>query len=253
MSDFARKDFRPMTDRIAIVTGTSSGIGAALTDRLLAAGWQVFGVARREVKRPESAYRHIQADLADPGVAGGKIEPLLAAEFAFGGCDCLALVNNAASPGQKRAYGKQDSGTTFRNIALNLSAPMALMDMVVRARPEGARLRIVNISSGLAYRPLADAADYCASKAGLHMAGEVLAEEQHPDSAVLSYAPGIVDTEMQQSLRSESGSDFASVGVFQAMHEEGRLATPDAVVGPIVDFLEDESVSGFHQDRFEPA
>jgi benzil reductase ((S)-benzoin forming) len=127
------------------------------------------------------------------------------------------------------------------------------MDMVVRARPEGARLRIVNISSGLAYRPLADAADYCASKAGLHMAGEVLAVEDHPDTAVLSYAPGIVDTEMQQSLRSETADDFASVDVFRAMYEEGRLATPEAVVGPIVDFLGDVSVSGFYQDRYEPA
>lgn len=239
--------------KLAIVTGTSSGIGAALTDRLLAEDWQVFGVARREVKRPEPAYRHIQADLADPNVAGGMIEPLLAAEFAFGSCDCLALVNNAASPGQKRAYGKQDATVTFRNIALNLSAPMALMDIVTRARPDGARLRIVNISSGLAYRPLAAAGDYCASKAGLHMAGEVLAEEGHPDTAVLSYAPGIVDTEMQQSLRSEEASDFSSVDVFRAMHEEGRLAAPEAVVGPIVEFLEDDAASGFHVDRFEPA
>lgn len=236
--------------KLAIVTGTSSGIGAALTDRLLAEDWQVFGVARREVKRPEPAYRHIQADLADPNVAGGMIEPLLAAEFAFGSCDCLALVNNAASPGQKRAYGKQDATVTFRNIALNLSAPMALMDMVTRARPDGARLRIVNISSGLAYRPLAGGADYCASKAGLHMAGEVLAEEGHPDTAVLSYAPGIVDTEMQQSLRSESEGDFSSVGVFKAMHDEGRLAEPDDVIAPIVAFLTQESVNGFHQDRY---
>ncbi len=236
--------------KLAIVTGTSSGIGAALIDRLLAEDWQVFGVARREVKRPESAYRHIQADLADPNVAGGLIDPLLAAEFAFGSCDCLALVNNAASPGQKRGYGRQDAGATFRNIALNLSAPMALMDMVIRARPEGARLRIVNISSGLAYRPLAAAGDYCASKAGLHMAGEVLAEEGHPDTAVLSYAPGIVDTEMQQSLRSESGSDFASVEVFRAMHEEGRLAAAEDVIGPIVEFITHETVTGFHQDRY---
>ncbi len=236
--------------KLAIVTGTSSGIGAALTDRLLADGWQVFGVARREVKRTDPAYRHIQADLADPNVATGMIEPLLAAEFAFGSCDSLALVNNAASPGQKRVYGKQDAGATFRNIALNLSAPMALMDMVIRARPEGARLRIVNISSGLAYRPLAATGDYCASKAGLHMAGEVLAEEQHHDTAVLSYAPGIVDTEMQQSLRSESGSDFASVEVFKAMHEEGRLAAAEDVIVPIVEFITHETVTGFHQDRY---
>jgi len=236
--------------KLAIVTGTSSGIGAALTDRLLAEEWQVLGVARREVRRPGEAYRHVQADLSDPDVARGRIEPLLQAELVFGACECLALVNNAASPGQKRAYGQQDAAATFRNIALNLSAPMALMDMIIRARPEGARLRIVNISSGLAHRPLAAAGDYCASKAGLHLAGEVLAEEGHADTAVLSYEPGIVDTEMQLSLRSEAESDFASVDVFRAMFDEGRLAEAEDVVAPVVAFLADETVAGFHQDRY---
>ncbi len=44
-----------MTEKLAIVTGSSSGIGEALTGQLLERGWQVLGVARREVKRPESA------------------------------------------------------------------------------------------------------------------------------------------------------------------------------------------------------
>ncbi len=241
-----------MGQKLAIVTGTSSGIGAALADRLLADGWQVFGVARREVKRPESDYRHIQADLADPDVANRVIAPLLEAEFMFGAYDDLALVNNAATPGQLRSYGSQDAGATFRNLALNLSAPMALMDMAVRVRPEGARLRIVNISSGLAYRPLAGAADYCASKAGLHMAGEVLAAEAPPKTAVFNYQPGIVDTEMQQQLRGEDTGAFESVDVFKAMHEEGRLASAEAVIAPIVAFLDDDSIEGFHEDRFEP-
>ena len=133
---------------------------------------------------------------------------------------------------------------------INLSAPMALMDLAMRLRPEGAALRIVNVSSGLAYRPLAGAADYCASKAGLHMAGEVLADEGHADTAVLAYAPGIVDTEMQQSLRGEASEDFQSVEVFRAMHDEGRLHSAEAVIEPIVHFIGDDTVSGFHQDRY---
>ncbi|MEE4175747.1 MAG: SDR family NAD(P)-dependent oxidoreductase [Xanthomonadales bacterium] len=237
--------------KLAIVTGTSSGIGKALAERLLADGWKVFGIARREVKF-DGDYLHVQADLSDPAVAA-NLGPRIEAEMAFSAFTRLALVNNAASPGQKRSYGDQRGQATYRNIATNLAAPMALMDLAVHLRPEGAALRVVNISSGLAYRPLAGASDYCASKAGLHMAGEVLAEEDHPDTAVLSYAPGIVDTEMQQSLRSEDPEEFSSVAVFRAMHEEGRLAAPEAVVGPIVDFLEDDAITGFHQDRYEPS
>jgi NAD(P)-dependent dehydrogenase (short-subunit alcohol dehydrogenase family) len=236
--------------QLAIVTGTSSGIGKALAGRLLADGWKVFGIARREAKF-DGDYQHVQANLSDPAVAS-QLGPRIEAEMAFSAFTKLALVNNAASPGQKRAYGEQAGDATYRNIAINLSAPMALMDLAVRLRPEGASLRVVNISSGLAYRPLAGGADYCASKAGLHMAGEVLAEEGHPDTAVLSYAPGIVDTEMQQSLRGEEETDFRSVAIFKAMHEEGRLASPEAVVDPIVRFLEDDEIAGFHVDRYEP-
>lgn len=240
-----------MTQQLAIITGTSSGIGASLAAKLLSKEWLVFGISRREVSFPDANYLHILADLADPA-ALTALTSRVEAELAFRNIDRFALINNAASPGQRRAYGDQDLNATYRNIAINLAAPMALMDLAVRLRPAQASLRIVNLSSGLAYRPLAATADYCASKAGLHMAGEVLAQEQHPAAAVLSYAPGIVDTEMQQTLRGESEEDFVSVGVFKAMFDEGRLADADDVSGPIIRFLEEDQADGFSTERYEP-
>lgn len=240
-----------MTQSLAIITGTSSGIGASLAAQLLSKQWLVFGISRREVNFSDANYMHILADLADPA-ALTALSSRIEAELAFRSIDRFALVNNAATPGQRRAFGDQNLNATYQNIAVNLAAPMALMDLAIRLRPEESSLRIVNVSSGLAYRPLAATADYCASKAGLHMAGEVLAEEHHPSTAVLSYAPGIVDTEMQQTLRGESEQDFPSVEVFKAMFDEGRLAEADDVTGPIIRFLEDDEASGFSTERYEP-
>jgi NAD(P)-dependent dehydrogenase (short-subunit alcohol dehydrogenase family) len=241
-----------MSEKLAIVTGSSAGIGEALAGQLLAAGWAVLGIARSEVKRSEPGYKHIQADLGDAKAIDGIIAPRLSLELAFASCSRLALVNNAAAPGQMRSFGRQSAPATYQTIAINLAACMALTDMAVRLRPEGVALRVVNVSSGLAYRPLAGAADYCASKAGLHMAGEVLACEEHPNVGVLSYAPGIVDTGMQKRLRGQPETEFASVEVFKAMHDEGRLAAPDDVVAPMVAFLESDQC-GFFEDRYEPS
>jgi len=60
--------------RLALVTGTSSGIGAAVARQLLEHGWQVVGVARRTPKFPGANYQHLALDLADLSGAAAEIE-----------------------------------------------------------------------------------------------------------------------------------------------------------------------------------
>jgi len=52
-------------DRLALVTGTSAGLGLAIARALLARGWAVLGVARRPAPLSHAAYRHQRLDLAD--------------------------------------------------------------------------------------------------------------------------------------------------------------------------------------------
>jgi len=53
------------SDRICLVTGTSSGIGLAVAVELLKRGWDVAGVARRAAPIHHACYRHLRLDLAD--------------------------------------------------------------------------------------------------------------------------------------------------------------------------------------------
>jgi NAD(P)-dependent dehydrogenase (short-subunit alcohol dehydrogenase family) len=65
------------TDRLALVTGTSAGLGAAVAAGLLASGWAVVGVARRTNAAADPRYRHLSLDLAD-SFSVAKIESELA-------------------------------------------------------------------------------------------------------------------------------------------------------------------------------
>ncbi len=56
--------------RLALVTGTSSGLGTAIAESLLEAGWTVVGISRRNVEFQTRNYQHIQADLADSAQLG---------------------------------------------------------------------------------------------------------------------------------------------------------------------------------------
>src|SRR5919109_663246 len=93
-------------ERIAIVTGTSSGIGAAVAKELLEHGWQVIGVARRTAKFDSGSYKHLALDLAQVERATATIEREVGTRLAGGAWQRIGLVNNAALATQQRASAR---------------------------------------------------------------------------------------------------------------------------------------------------
>jgi len=244
---------------IALVTGTSSGIGAALAQSLLLNDWSVIGLARRRAPIRSSNYHHLEVDLGDPeslhAVAEEQIRPMIA--------DTpwrrVGLVNNAAMIGALSGIEACDPGQLTRILLVNTVAPVFLMGLVSRIVDPTTCLRIVNVSSGAAGTGYPGLGAYGGSKAALRLAGMALAAELDSDerpggprsnAAVLSYEPGVVDTAMQEETRTTTSGEFPWNQPFKDFASEGMLHKPQEVIGEIVDFLSGDGEETFVEKRY---
>jgi NAD(P)-dependent dehydrogenase (short-subunit alcohol dehydrogenase family) len=245
-----------MSDRLAVVTGTSAGIGTALAQALLDDGWTVVGLSRRRASVVHPAYRHLQVDLGDLGklkhVGEGDLAPVLRQA----GWHRVGLVNNAASAGDSTPVAELDPLHLARALAVNSIAPVFLMGLVIGNVPPGVPLRIVNVSSGAAVRGMPGMVEYCSSKAALRLASMCVADElqsadrpggPRPDAAVVSYAPGVVDTPMQEEARAP-GRLWNQL--FVDMHAQGQLQPPELPAAEIAAWLSSDPSEPFAERRF---
>jgi NAD(P)-dependent dehydrogenase (short-subunit alcohol dehydrogenase family) len=249
----------PTTDRVAIVTGTSAGIGQAVARELLSRDWSVIGIARRPATVTHPAYRHVSFDLeriaTDADDLQRQIEPYVRTAR-------LALVNNAAVPEGLMPLAALDAPLLVRTYAVNVVAPLWLMGFVMRTAPAGAVIRIVNVSSGAATTGFPGLAAYGSSKAALRLAGMSLANEWESrssdasgarrDAAILSYEPGVVETDMQRYARSRSPEQFPWVTMFKDFATRGVLVPPERPATDIVTFLESDAQPSFAERRLRP-
>jgi NAD(P)-dependent dehydrogenase (short-subunit alcohol dehydrogenase family) len=249
----------PSSDCVALVTGTSSGIGAAIADSLLREGWTVLGLSRRQVDFGNPRYRHVQVDLGDLEQLSGVAQRELAPTINDDRWHRIGLVNNAGAIGALRPLEEVDPLKLARVFAVNAVAPIFLMGFVVRHALSTAWLRIVNLSTGAAGQPSPGLGDYGSSKAALRLAGMTLAAElgsdqrpggARPNVAILSYSPGVVDTAMQEMARSP-GRPWNQR--FVDFHAQGQLQPPQAPALEVVSFLASDSQEPFVERRFAMA
>ncbi|HEY4138050.1 MAG TPA: SDR family NAD(P)-dependent oxidoreductase [Casimicrobiaceae bacterium] len=246
------------SNKLAIVTGTSSGIGEAVARDFLANAWTVYGIARRHPRLVDSRYAHIAFDLGDvDGISetlGSRLGPIVSdAQWRR-----IALVNNAAITGPLGPIESMTTAELMSVFAVNTAAPIWLMGFVLRRAPAETPVRIVNISTGAAKGATAGLTAYGGSKAALRLAGMTLAAESTKppegkpprDVAVFSYEPGTVDTAMQTQARGTSAEKFPWVDLFQNFKASGRLVAASAVTPPIVEFAESDPAERFTEARY---
>ena len=213
--------------RAAIITGSSSGIGAAVAERLAADGLAVIvnysskaAPAEELVKTIEGAGGRaiaVGGDVSDPTAVARLFDR---AEQAFGGVD--VLVNNAGI--MKLAPVAETSDELFdQTIAINLKGAFNGMREAARRLREGGR--IVSFSSSVVglYQPTYAA--YAATKAGIEAMSHIVSKELGPKKITVNVvAPGPVATKL--FLDGKSDDDIEPI---VARTPLGRLGKPEDI------------------------
>ena len=182
-----------LADAVVLVTGASSGIGAATATRMSAAGARLIVTGRNEERLRDIAARTratpLAADLAEPGGPELLVEKALAAE---GRVD--VLVCNAGA-GWAGPIGELPGAKASEVVNLNLLAPVQLARLLAPGMAERRFGRLVFVSSIAGVTGVRNEALYAATKAGLNCLAESLAYELADTGVGVSLVlPGVVDT-----------------------------------------------------------
>ena len=225
--------------KTAIVTGVSRGLGEALARTLLAGGFAVTGVGRASgAALTAPNYRFVVCDLADTTNIDAALTPAFRA-IADARPEFLCLINNAATAGPVGTIGSLDGEALAASMAANLVAPIAVANLFCRMFVDPAQVRrIINVSSGAADSPLPGGGPYSIAKAGLEMLTRQLAAE-HASAMfrAITVRPGVIDTDMQTFMRSQTKETLPIIDLFKGFNREHRLVAPETVAGKIVDKL----------------
>ncbi|MDP1837540.1 MAG: SDR family oxidoreductase [Reyranella sp.] len=192
--------------QVALVTGASRGLGAAVARAMADQGAAVMLVARdeaavaavaREIVASGGRAEALACDVADYGAVAGAVA---ATRERLGGLDML--VNNAGVIEPIADLATSDPATWANNIQINLVGAYNVVRAVLGGMLKDSGGTIVNVSSGAAHQPLEGWSAYCAGKAGLAMVTRAIAlETAGRGIRIFGFSPGTIDTDMQVKIR----------------------------------------------------
>ncbi|SIQ77180.1 3-oxoacyl-ACP reductase FabG [Solilutibacter tolerans] len=236
---------KPLENEIALVTGASRGIGAAIADELAARGATVIGTATSE-----SGAAAIAERLKSVGGNGrvlnvneaGSIEGLIDdIQKEFGGLSIL--VNNAGITRDNLLMRMKDEDWQAI-LDTNLTSVYRSSKAVMRGMMKARRGRIINIASVIGVTGNAGQANYAAAKAGIIAFSKSLAKEIGSRGITVNVvAPGFIATDMTKDLPDDAKAAMADQIALGRLGEPSDIARAVAfLAGPDANYITGETL-----------
>jgi len=232
-----------------LITGGGSGIGRELARRFHDLGNTVVVAGRRRAALEETTAGRAnmaarELDVEDPAAITDFAKRLIA-DFP----ELNVVINNAGVMRGEDVTTKRDLADAEETIVTNLLGPIRLTDALIDHLKTRADAVLVNVSSGLAFVPLAYTPVYSATKAALHSYTVSLRDRLAGKVEVIELAPPGVQTELTPGQSTRDG--YMPLGAFidEVMGLFQTVPTPAEIVVKNVSFLRNAEAEG----RFDAA
>lgn len=219
---------------IIIITGGSKGIGKALVKKYATENYKVYSLSRSDSDLKNCT--QISVDLSNTIEMKRSFKTLLD-NLKKNDISSITLINNAGRLGTIANLENIAPDDISKSIQLNTTTPLILSSLFIKSFEDlSCKKQIITISSGAATKPYEGWSVYCTSKAAIDMMTKAIAAEQRElknGLKCVAIYPGVVDTNMQTTIRSTNEKDFKNLQRFIDLKENNELYTPEFVANSI--------------------
>lgn len=216
--------------KYVFLTGTNRGLGEAAAKMF--SDSKIISLTRKAVEETGNIHKSFAVDFSDTDALETFL-PEIFSSVEPEDNDEVYLLNVAGIVDPVKAIANVSAEDMITNYKVNVVAPTLLIQgFINRFKSFSGEKRIVTVTSGAARGAVEGWGVYCSSKAAINMVHSVLEKENvHQKNNIKSavFYPGVIDTGMQETIRSSDVNEFPNVDRFKEYKENNVLRQADEV------------------------
>lgn len=228
---------------VTFIAGGSKGLGLAIYQQLRQASHTLV-----EFSRSGDHLGHLDCDFANPEKASDVFKTAFNEKYSR--ASHINLIINAATLEPFGTLSRATAHSINEHIAINVESITHLVRLFARAYQDHPAIKTLTfISSGAANRAIPGMSMYSASKAYGERLIDTLREEQQQEKKpiqVMVINPGVMDTEMQRTIRAQKEQDFPMRNHWQQLYDNNQLAQPEQIAAFVIDKINNPE-PGYHK------